>query len=239
MTDELPDLAKRWATELPRGFARELSSALCAGPAAIDALAADTVQPASSNAVRHATLVAKQDRGSELGGLLRGRLDALEEQVALTPVWTGPESIAAHGRLTIAVVADLIAEARTQILLVSYATAPSDRIRQALAAAAEKGVAITLLLERPQDNPHFTGQKGPFPGLTARRLVWPAATRPSGASMHAKLLVIDRNVALVGSANLTSRALESNLECGVLIRGGLVPAQLAGQILASKDLLEL
>lgn len=239
MTDELPDLAKRWATELPRTFARELGGALCAGPAALDALAASAVQPASSNALRRATKVAKQGRGGELGGLLRGRLDALEEQATLTPVWTGPESAAAHGRLTIAVVADLFAEATTEILLVSYATVPSDRIRQALAAAAEKGVAITLLLERPQDNPNFKGQRDPFPGLMARRLVWPVAARPSGASMHAKLLIIDRRVALVGSANLTSRALESNLECGLLIRGGPVPRQLAEQLLEAADLAEI
>jgi cardiolipin synthase A/B len=28
---------------------------------------------------------------------------------------------------------------------------------------------------------------------------------------------------LVGSANLTSRAMETNLECGILIRGGRQP----------------
>ncbi len=43
--------------------------------------------------------------------------------------------------------------------------------------------------------------------------------------MHAKVLVVDGSVALVGSANLTSRAMEQNLEIGVLVRG-LVPGQL-------------
>src|SRR4051812_14773318 len=112
VNDELSTLAQRWATELPRAFAHRLSVALCVGQEALTELAATTAQAASSSAVRRATNVAKSGRGPELGGRLRGRLDALEEQVRLTPVWTGPESPATHGRLTIAVVSDLIAEAK-------------------------------------------------------------------------------------------------------------------------------
>lgn len=54
--------------------------------------------------------------------------------------------------------------------------------------------------------------------------------------MHAKVLVVDRRVALVGSANLTGYGLERNLECGLLVRGGLVPAALAEHLLHLRDL---
>ncbi len=37
-------------------------------------------------------------------------------------------------------------------------------------------------------------------------------------------------VALVGSANLTSRAMESNLECGILIRGSPQPRAIRDHI---------
>jgi cardiolipin synthase A/B len=50
------------------------------------------------------------------------------------------------------------------------------------------------------------------------RWAWPAAHRPPGAALHAKVIVVDRRVALIGSANLTSRAFEDNLECGVVLR---------------------
>ncbi len=60
----------------------------------------------------------------------------------------------------------------------------------------------------------------PFPGLDAVRLCWPAGVRPPGASLHAKLLVIDDYSALIGSANITGAALGKNLECGLLVRGG-------------------
>jgi cardiolipin synthase A/B len=43
------------------------------------------------------------------------------------------------------------------------------------------------------------------------------------AALHAK-------IALVGSANLTSRAMESNLECGILIRGGPQPRAVRNHI---------
>ena len=45
----------------------------------------------------------------------------------------------------------------------------------------------------------------------------PAAHRTPGAVLHAKLLIVDGRRALVGSANLTHRALTANLEAGVLI----------------------
>jgi phosphatidylserine/phosphatidylglycerophosphate/cardiolipin synthase-like enzyme len=92
-----------------------------------------------------------------------------------------------------------------------------------LSAAVARGVAVTLLAERHEDNPVYTAQGTPFPGLNARRLRWPAGSRPPGAALHAKIIVVDDQVALVGSANLTSRAMESNLECGILIRGGPQP----------------
>jgi cardiolipin synthase A/B len=136
-------------------------------------------------------------------------------------------------QLTLAVPSDLIAEAQREVLLVRYAMFPGEDVRAALTAAAGRGISITLLLERAADNPHFAGYRDPFPDLVARRLCWPAANRPAGASMHAKLLVIDRGTALVGSANLTGYGLERNLECGLLIRGGRVPALLVQHLLSA------
>lgn len=74
-----------------------------------------------------------------------------------------------------------------------------------------------------QDNPSYTASGAPFPSLDVLRLHWPASSRPSGAALHAKIIVVDDRVALVGSANLTGRAMDDNLECGILIRGGREP----------------
>ncbi len=56
--------------------------------------------------------------------------------------------------------------------------------------------------------------------------------------MHAKVLVVDRRTALVGSANLTGYALERNLECGLLLRGGPVPSLLVDHLLSANGLEE-
>lgn len=236
MTVDPAETARRWAQQLPRDFARQLAAALRDGREAVQALRSDTVLPASAAAVRTALGLTRQGDGPFAAGLLTSRLDTIDEQAQVTPVWTGPQSEALHGRLTLAVLADLIDEARRDILLVSYATVPGDNVRAALASAADRGVVITLLLERAADNPRFEGHDDPFPGLPARRLCWPAAERPVGAAMHAKVLVIDRQTALVGSANLTGYGLERNLECGLLVRGGRVPTLLADHLLSADGL---
>jgi phosphatidylserine/phosphatidylglycerophosphate/cardiolipin synthase-like enzyme len=64
------------------------------------------------------------------------------------------------------------------------------------------------------------------PGI--RRWCWPADRRPPGALLHAKALIIDGERALIGSANLTERALSANL--GVLIRDPSVTAALEAHI---------
>ena len=48
--------------------------------------------------------------------------------------------------------------------------------------------------------------------------------------LHAKLLVIDGRRALVGSANLTHRALTANLEAGVLIEDPELAAELEAHV---------
>lgn len=56
----------------------------------------------------------------------------------------------------------------------------------------------------------------------ARFWHWPQHQRPvmgrSRAALHAKLIAADRQVALLGSANLTDRALAFNIEIGVVLR---------------------
>ncbi len=239
VTPSPASLARQWAQHLPREFARTLAEALVAGPDAVRALRGDATLPSSRQAVEQALAAAKQTQGPFLAGLLLGRLEAAAEQPTITPVWTGPDSTAGPTRLTLAVVADLIDAATAELVLVSYATHPSAQVRQALDRAVSRGVEVTLLLERPVDNQSFHGVDDPFPGLDVRRLAWPASHRPAGASMHAKILVIDGRVALIGSANLTGMAMLHNLECGLLVRGGPLPGQVARHLFEAPALTAL
>jgi phosphatidylserine/phosphatidylglycerophosphate/cardiolipin synthase-like enzyme len=174
-----------------------------------------------------------------LSGLLTGAARAVERarlRQSVSVVWTGPESGETSSRLTAAAVIELINSARSNILLVSYATQTEPQISAALSAAVARGVTVTLLAERHADNPSYTSAAMPFPTLSALRLHWPASSRAPGAALHAKIIVVDDQVALVGSANLTSRALESNLECGVLIRSGPHPRAIRDHIMGLYEL---
>lgn len=121
-------------------------------------------------------------------------------------------------------------------MLVSYASYPPKLVLDALRAAADRGVEIVLLAELPADRPGFNGVDVPMPQLHCRRLHWPAAARPTGASLHAKVLIIDGTTALVGSATLTGNAMEQNLECGLLVRGGHVPSEIRAHLMRIEDL---
>lgn len=214
------------ARRLPVGVVEALGEAAAGGVEGLRALRASSASASLRDACNTLIAMASVEGASRveplfLAGALAAAAEAQRERQrsSVEVVWTGPRAESAGGRLTLAVVTDLIAQARRDLLLVSYAAHTDPHLNSALEAAAERGVAVTLLLERHEDNPRYQPWGTAFAGLAATRLAWPAARRPAGASMHAKLLVVDDEIALVGSANLTSRAMESNLECGLLVRG--------------------
>jgi cardiolipin synthase A/B len=231
--EDMADWACRTAERLPAADVRRLAEAAAAGAPGVRQLRAT----AGSVILRDACDQLLHRLGSTepayLAGLLTGTARAVERarrHQSVSVVWTGPQSSVSSSRLTAAAVIELISAARSQILLVSYATRTEPSISTALSAAAARGVTVTLLAERHEDNPAYTALGTPFPGLDALRLHWPASSRPPGAALHAKIIVVDDQVALVGSANLTSRAMESNLECGILIRGGPQPRAIRDHI---------
>lgn len=143
-------------------------------------------------------------------------------------VISGPGSDSAALRLTSAVITELIRDCRKSLLIVSFAAFGIADVVRELKLAANRGVSIDLVLEST------TASGGTLHGTVeasaafsavrpnAKFWIWPAENRPiihgSRAALHAKLIVADARIALVGSANLTDKALASNLELGVIIR---------------------
>ena len=160
--------------------------------------------------------------------------------IELTSVWTGPDVPGSVSRLTSAIVANLVDQAHTDVLLISYAMYTEPALTAALARALHRGVFVQVLYERTADNPSFKGDYVPFPGLKIRRLCWPIDQRPAGASMHAKALVIDRKMSLIGSANITGPAMLKNIECGVLLRDPAIAAEIVASVesLISRQILQ-
>jgi cardiolipin synthase C len=143
-------------------------------------------------------------------------------------VISGPTSDSVPLRLTSSVVTELIRDARTALLIVSFAAFGIADVINELEQATRRGVRIDLVLESTAAHGgtlHGTVEaSAAFQAIRdyARFWVWPADHRPvvgtSRAALHAKLVAADEHIALVGSANLTDKALASNLELGVVVR---------------------
>ncbi|MFI5657455.1 DISARM system phospholipase D-like protein DrmC [Streptomyces sp. NPDC051684] len=140
-------------------------------------------------------------------------------QPSLELVVSGPTSPSVPTRLTSTVVIDVINAAHDSLLVSSFAALGVVDVVAALQQAAERHVRIDLVLEASTSAPTaFRQLRGEFVRL------W---QRPTGVGVvHAKALAADRHTALLGSANLTDRALAANIEMGLLVRDSILVGRL-------------
>jgi len=141
---------------------------------------------------------------------------------------------------------DLIADAKHDLLLVSFAAYKVPILVEAIARARERGVTVRFILDSSTEGGLGVDAKLAFAaleGLTSF-YTWRLAKRPlhpSGqpAALHVKCAVADRSRAIVGSANLTGAALNVNMELGLEVRNGPLPQQLTSHfnaLIANGDL---
>jgi phosphatidylserine/phosphatidylglycerophosphate/cardiolipin synthase-like enzyme len=123
---------------------------------------------------------------------------------------SGPLSASVPARLTSGVATEVIRSAETSLLIASFAAHGARDVVAEIGRAADRGVRVDLLLEES------THASSAFAALPGRVRLWHRAGSPG--VLHAKLIAADRHTALLGSANLTDRALSHNIELGVVLR---------------------
>lgn len=168
-----------------------------------------------------------------------GAADAMDRGGSVELVWTGPKTDLIPIRRTEQVILEVIESATREAFLVTYVFYKASSIVDALNAANRRDVKVGILLESSAD--HGGTVQGDsvksiaeaVPGATV--YVWSPSARKSvddasSAAVHAKCVVADRRIAFITSANLTSAALERNMELGLLIRGGPVPGRLQSHL---------
>lgn len=135
-------------------------------------------------------------------------------------------------RITL-LLAALIARAREEILIMTPYFVPPRELIGALQAARLKGVRVRIVL--PEKN------NLPFVHWATRNMLWELLYQdveiryqPPPFS-HAKLLVIDREYAQIGSANWDPRSLRLNFELQVELFDAAIAATLAGRIDAAAE----
>ena len=153
-------------------------------------------------------------------------------------VWTGPTNATSGLRSTRSVLTTLVNNATSSLVLLSYATYNVKNLARDLGEAIERGVQVTLILEEP-DNPGGCldlSVPHPFESIkeTASIYRWPKENRQPDfspeARLHAKCVIADRSRVLITSANLTSAGINDNVELGVLIQAGPLPAKLSDHL---------
>jgi cardiolipin synthase C len=153
-------------------------------------------------------------------------------------VVSGPVSEALPVRLTSSVISEVIHDSRESLLIVSFAAFGVADVVAELVVAGGRGVQIDLVMEETEaQGGTLRGTVGAAAAFSSLRPYatlwkWPSARRPTfgtaRAALHAKLLAADNKIAVVGSANLTDRALAQNIELGIIIRDPQVVQRMVG-----------
>lgn len=159
-------------------------------------------------------------------------VSAFRRQVPATQVvWTGPKVEGSFLRATREVVREILRGAHTELLVVGYWIAARDdgegiieEVIASLADAVTRGVTVSVVVDervRPdgRDNRRILVSAWLLGVTLPKILTWRLPPGDQHLKLHAKVLVADRRDALVTSANLTSYAMDRNMEMGVRIVG--------------------
>lgn len=161
----------------------------------------------------------------------------LEKREVVEMVWTGPFTGLVPIRHTEQVLLEVIGSAKQRLFIVSFVAYNIDSVKKALHDAVSRNVKIDILLESSKAH----GGKIDVDSIDDFKRAIPSASVyawncESGCSdswngaVHAKCAVADGSLAFITSANLTKAAMEKNIELGILVRGGNVPAKLEYQL---------
>ena len=132
---------------------------------------------------------------------------------------TGTDILADGVRGTESVIRDIVTGAQSELHVVAYvvsrhATWFFDDIQNAL----DRGITTTLVINHLQTQDSVTRDRlcswnRSYPHFMLRNY------DKDGKSVHAKVIVADRNLGVVGSANFSWHGMATNYEIGVMLEG--------------------
>jgi phosphatidylserine/phosphatidylglycerophosphate/cardiolipin synthase-like enzyme len=210
---------------------------------ALQRLAAEGMRPDHLALLFEASLATRAARGDPSAGV--------------ELVWTGPEQPGMANRDTAVVVRELFAGARREVLVAGYAVYQGREVFRTLAARMDQQPELEVRMYLDVQRPHGdTSAEGEIVRRFAQRFCsheWPgqrlpavyydprslAAEQGKRSSLHAKCVVVDRQTALVSSANFTEAAHLRNIEVGALVHAEGFAARLVEhfELLADAKLL--
>lgn len=208
-------------------------------------------------------LVAKGWNAGQLSYLL----SSLEQTKAATEplshvidlVLSGPSVSSCPTRTTKAVFSELVSGAKTEVIIVCYALYNGITLLKPLAESMDSNpnlkARLILNISRNRNDTTDSAQliakfkndftKSTWPGSRLPELwYFPQALEmdwKSRASLHSKVIIVDRKRLLISSANLTDAAHDKNIETGVILESSKNAERITSyfESLADKGLLKL
>jgi cardiolipin synthase len=137
-----------------------------------------------------------------------------------------PSGPAVEGESNLRLFNALMYGARDHILIVSPYLVPDDSMRYAITSAALRGVKVDVFVSEVSDQPLvFHAQRSYYDELLASGIrIW---LYPHPTVLHSKFIVVDGEVAVMGTSNLDMRSFSLNLELSLLILGEKEGTELA------------
>jgi cardiolipin synthase len=125
--------------------------------------------------------------------------------------------------------AELMHSARNELVITTPYFVPNDQVLFALTSAARRGVEVILMLPKRNDSMVVAGtSRSYYQDLVSAGV---KLFEYHCGLLHAKTMVVDRKVGLIGSANLDRRSFELNFENNILFADD----QFAGVLRARQD----
>lgn len=138
-------------------------------------------------------------------------------------VSTNPDILKLGIRSTEPTMLDLINDAKDEIQILSYAvTNGAEKVLHALRSALSRGVKVNFVLNSEEEMDFGVVLSLRSLAKNYRHCKIYIFDSNGTQDLHAKIMVSDREKAVVGSSNLTARGLIWNLEIGFLIEDEII-----------------
>jgi cardiolipin synthase len=158
----------------------------------------------------------ESEGGDDIGDLLQDDAEpaaAADPGIAAQVIATGPN--VRYAAMTACFTA-LIHSARRELVVTTPYFVPDEQLLFALLDCARRGVATTMIVPHRNDSRVVAGASRSYYADLVDAGVKLYEYRPG--LLHAKTMVVDGEVALIGSANLDRRSFELNFENNILLR---------------------
>ncbi len=126
----------------------------------------------------------------------------------------------ANTRNTASVVEEVLSSAKDEIQILAYVFTPhASKVLKLIENAAKRGLRITIVINSFEHQNEKIKSK--LHGLVQEFSYVKVYDFESNGEeqLHAKMIIVDRKRAIIGSANLTWGGITSNYEIGVLLEG--------------------